>query len=94
MWLLIKLAWAMQYIRSSMACPYGNPLFELAEPRLFLDVELFIADSDKMPEPWEGGPKKRLGLLAVCAVVTQMQRDFQNRAQNKQEGEANCPVCL
>lgn len=69
----------MRYFRASIACPCGNPVFELGEPRSFLAVKLFVADSDKTPEPREGGSKKRLGLLAVCAAVTQMQRDLTER---------------
>lgn len=60
----------MQYFRAPVTCPCGNPLSELGEPCSFLAVKLFIADSDKTLEPWEGGPKKRLGLLAVCSGHT------------------------
>lgn len=76
----------MQYFRASIACPCGNPLFELGEPRSFLAVKLFVADSDKTPEPREGGPKKRLGLLAVCAAVTQMRGDLTERRAKKVKG--------
>lgn len=69
----------MQYSKASIACPCGNPLFELGEPRSFLAVKLFVADSDKTPEPREGVPKKRLSLLTVCAAVTQMWRDLTER---------------
>lgn len=79
----------MQYFRASIACPCGNPLFELGEPHSFLAVKLFVADSDKTPEPKEGGPKKRVGLLAVCAAVTQMQRDFTEQRAKQARGEAN-----
>lgn len=76
----------MQYFRASIACPCGNPLFELGEPRSFLAVKLFVADSDKTPEPREGGPKKRLSLLAVCAAVTQMRRDLTERRAKQAMG--------
>lgn len=76
----------MQNFRASITCPCGNPLFELGEPRSFLAVKLFVADSDKTPEPREGGPKKKLGLLAVCAAVTQMQRDLTERRAKQARG--------
>lgn len=80
----------MRYFRASIACPCGNPVFELGEPRSFLAVKLFVADSDKTPEPREGGSKKRLGLLSVCAAVTQMQRDLtERRAKQARVGGAN-----
>lgn len=86
----------MWYFRASIACPCGNPLFELGEPRSFLAVKLFVADSDKTPEPREGGPKKRLGLLAVCAAVTQTCRDLKARRVKQAGGgrgdEANGAV--
>lgn len=76
----------MRYFRASIACPCGNPLFELGEPCSFLAVKLFVADSDKTPELWEEGPKKRLGLLAVCAAVTQMCRDLTERRAKQASG--------
>lgn len=69
----------MWYFRASIAWPRGNPLFELGEPHSFLAVKLFVADSDNTSEPREGGSKKRLCLLTICAAVTQMQRDLTER---------------
>lgn len=87
----------MRYFRASIACPSGNPLFELGEPCSFLAVKLFVADSDKTPEPWEEGPKKRLGLLAVCAAVTQTCRDFTGRRAKQASGgwgeDRMGPIC-
>lgn len=76
----------MQYSKASIACPCGNPLFELGEPHSFLAVKLFVADSDKTPEPREGVPKKRLSLLTVCAAVSQMWKDLTERRGGGQVG--------
>lgn len=84
----------MQYFRASIACPCGNPLFELGEPHSFLAVKLFVADSEKTPAPRLGGPKRRVGLLTVCAVVTQMRRDLtERRAKQARGGKQMGPIC-
>lgn len=76
----------MQYFNAPNICPGGNPFFDLGEPHSFLAVKLFIADSDKTPEPREGMPKKRLSLLTVCA------EGFDRMESKTSEGGSNMPV--